>query len=301
MADTLLGGTQGASMEIKEAGFDTGAVILNYAEVPSGSAPLVLLHGGNGRWQSFTSLLPGLAGRWHIYAPDLRGHGKSSRAPGHYRLHDYADDTIAFLRRHIREPACLFGHSLGGIVALLVAAQYPQGVRMLAVGDAPLSRQSWHAVIQQSQDRVRAWRDLSGGQKTLDEIVAILKDTPIEVPGRLEPVPMRAAMGEDAPVYAWLASNLYQSDPDLLTAILDRFDATAAGYEMSTVLPAIPCSVLLLQADPAAGGLMTDAEVAAALPHLARPSHVRLPGVSHALHHVHPEPVITALNTFFSE
>lgn len=38
-------------MEIRESAFDTGAVILNYAEVPSRGTPLVLLHGGNARWR----------------------------------------------------------------------------------------------------------------------------------------------------------------------------------------------------------------------------------------------------------
>lgn len=286
-------------MEVSQYGFNTGAVVLNYAEVPASGPPLVLLHGGNGRWQSFESILPDLAALWHIYAPDLRGHGKSGWAAGRYRLQDYTDDTIAFIRDHIPEPVYLFGHSLGGIVALMVAAQHPEGVRAVAVGDSPLSSQTWHDVILQSQDRVAAWRDLSGGQQPLEQLAEILKDGPIEVPGRLGTVPMREVMGEDSPVYAWLATNLYQSDPDLLTAILDRFDTTAAGYEMNTVLPVIKCPVLLLQADPAAGGLMTDGEVEQGLRQLARPSHVRLAGVSHALHHVWPEPVATALKVFF--
>jgi len=285
-------------MEIREYTFDTGAVILNYAEVPSLGAPLMLLHGGNARWQAFESILSDLAA-WHIYAPDFRGQGKSGWVPNTYRLQDYTDDTITFLRNFLREPAYLFGHSLGGIVALLVAAQYPEGVRAIAVGDAPLSSQTWHDVLLQGQDRLVAWRDLSGGQKPIDQLIEILKEAPIEVPGRRGPVPMREVMGEDAPVYAWLATNLYQSDPDMLTALLERFEATASGYEMDAVLPAIKCSVLLLQADPAAGGLMTDAEVEQALPLLARPSHVRLEDVSHVLHNERKEPVMTALKAFF--
>jgi pimeloyl-ACP methyl ester carboxylesterase len=286
-------------MEIREYTFNTGAVVLNYAEVPSSGRPLVLLHGGNARWQAFESILPELAPTWHVYAPDFRGQGKSGWVTGNYRLQDYTDDTIAFLRNHIQEPACLFGHSLGGIVALMVAAQYPEGVRAVAVGDAPLSSQTWHDVLLQSQDRLAAWRDLSGGQIPMDQIIDLLKDTLIEVPGRPEPVFMRDVMGEDAPVYDWLAANLYQSDPDMLTAILERFGATAAGYEMGSVLPAIKCPVLLLQADPATGGLMTDVEVEQALPQLAQPSHVRLEGVSHVLHNERKEPVVTALTAFF--
>ena len=286
-------------MDIIEYTFDTGNVILNYAEVSSPGRPIVLLHGGNARWQSFESIIPDLAAPWHVYAPDFRGHGTSGWVSGSYRLQDYTDDITAFLRHHIHEPVCLFGHSLGGIVALMVAAQYPECVRAVAVGDAPLSRQTWHEHLRQSHDRIAVWRDLCGHQTSMDQLVEALKNAPIEVPDNSEPLPMREVYGEDAPVFAWLAANLYQSDPDMLTAILDRFDSTAAGYELGTVLPAIRCPVLLLQADPTAGGLMTTMEIEQAIPMLARPSHVRLPGESHALHHVHPEPVVAALKVFF--
>jgi pimeloyl-ACP methyl ester carboxylesterase len=181
----------------------------------------------------------------------------------------------------------------------MVAAQYPEGVRAVAVGDAPLSSQSFHEHLRQSRDRIAAWRDLCGHQKSMDQLVEALKNAPVEVPDHGGTVPMREVYGEDAPVFAWLAANLYQSDPDTLTALLERFDVTAAGYEMGTVLPAIQCPVLLLQADPTAGGLMTDMEIEQAVPMIARPSHVRLPGESHALHHVHPEPVVAALKAFF--
>ncbi|MFN8464441.1 MAG: alpha/beta hydrolase [Caldilineaceae bacterium] len=285
-------------MELNTCTFDAGAVILNYVEAPAPGPPLVLLHGGNARWQSFESILPDLAAEWHVYAPEFRGHGRSGWVTGSYRLQDYTDDTIAFLRGRVGEPAYLLGHSLGGIVALMVAAQYPEGIRAVVVGDSPLSSRTWHSVLLQQEDRLRAWRELAGGQVSFDQLVEAVKAAPIEVPGRQDPVPMREVMGEDAPVYAWLAANLYQSDPDMLTALIDRFDQTAAGYEPGAGLPQIQCPVLLLQADPAAGGLMTNAEVEQALLLLARPSHVRLEGVSHALHHIHPAPVAAALKAF---
>ena len=68
---------------------------------------------------------------------------------------------------------------------------------------------------------------------------------------------------------------------------------------MASVFPVIRCPVLLLQADPRSGGMMTDDEVTQALPLLAEPSHVRLEGVSHALHHIHPDLVLAALTDFF--
>lgn len=287
-------------MDIQEHTFDTGTVIINYAEFPSSGIPLVLLHGGNARWQAFGSILMELA-HWHIYTPDFRGHGKSRWVPNSYRLQDYTDDIIALLRGRVRIPAYLFGHSLGGIVALMVASQYPEGVRAMVVGDAPLSRQTWWEVLLPTLDRLAAWRDLCGGQKSIGEIIDALKNSPVEVPGKSEPVTMREVMGEESPFYDWLATSLYQGDPDMLTAILERFDVTSDGYEMDIVLPAIQCPVLLLQADPQAGGVMKDAEVEQAWPLLVQPSHVRLDGVSHVLHNDRKEPVVTALKNFFYE
>jgi pimeloyl-ACP methyl ester carboxylesterase len=84
----------------------------------------------------------------------------------------------------------------------------------------------------------------------------------------------------------------------MLSALLDRFEATAAGYDMPTVLPAIQCPVLLMQADPAAGGLMTDSEVNQALSLLTRGSHVKLAGLSHVFHNERKEPVVEALRAF---
>ena len=121
------------------------------------------------------------------------------------------------------------------------------------------------------------------------------------MPDRVGSVPWREVTGEDAPVYTHLATDLQQVDPDMLTALLDRFETTTAGYEMKSVLPRIPCPVLLLQADPTAGGMMTDREVALALPLLERPRHLLLPGISHILHlhHKGKDLIVQALEAFF--
>lgn len=195
-------------MNIQQKICDTGTAKLNYAEISSSNAPLILLHGGSARWQAFESILPELAASFHIYAPDFRGHGKSAWVPGTYRLQDYADDTIAFLQQCLSEPVFLFGHSLGGIIALMVAAQYSAGVRAVVVGDAPLSSATWREELHGSRDRLAAWRDLSGGQKSVQELVDILKDSPVELPGQDAPVPLREVMGEDSPVFEWLATNM---------------------------------------------------------------------------------------------
>jgi pimeloyl-ACP methyl ester carboxylesterase len=185
------------------------------------------------------------------------------------------------------------------MIALMVAAQCPTGVRAVAVGDAPLSSKTWHKILYESRERLATWRELAGGQKPLHDLIKILKDSPVGVPDISEAVSMREVFGEESPVFEWLATNLSQNDPDMLSALIDRFQTTAAGYEEETVLPAIGCPVLLMQADPSVGGLMTDGEIAKALPLLAHPRHVKLDGVSHILHNERKDPILEALALFF--
>jgi len=284
---------------LQERLFDTGTVTLNLAEGPPSRPPLVLLHGGSGRWQGAEPLIPALIDRWQIFAPDLRGHGKSGRAAWRYRVQDYADDIAALLRVRVREPAVLFGHSLGGIIALMVAAQQPEHVRAVIVGDSPLTSASWQAVLLRDRDGLKAWRDLSGGRRSVDQIVEALKNAPlVSTPGEPGTARMRDVWGEDSPVYAWVATNLYQQDPDVLGILIDDFARAAAGYEMEMLLPAIGCPVLLLQADPAAGGLLPDADVERAMQLLAQPTHARLAGVSHILHGNRADAVLEVMLPF---
>jgi hypothetical protein len=146
-------------------------------------------------------------------------------------------------------------------------------VRAAVMGDSPLARRP-----NSSRDRTRArnlaWRDLAGGKLSIAEIAEALKDAPTKIPGQDESVTMREKHGEDSIVYEWVATNLYHTDPDFFTALLDG--TIRVGYETEKVLPAICCPVLLLQADPSAGGVMTDVEVSRAMALLAQPQHARL-------------------------
>jgi len=281
-------------MGLRERTFDTGAVTINYAEGPPSGPPLIFLPGGSARWQSYEDILLDLAATFHLYAADFRGHGRSGRVPGCYMLQDYVDDTLALLREVVGEAAYLLGHSLGGQVGLMVAAQCAQYARAVVVGDSPLTRRTGRSGLgDSSRARLVAWRDLAGGRLSVDEIAEALKDAPTEIPGQDGPATMREKYGEASGIFAWLAATLYHNDPDMLTAVMEG--ATTAGYEMEGILPAIRCPVLLLQADPAAGGMMTDEEVERALPLLAKARHVRLEDTGHFIFGPEKEPALCAI------
>ena len=283
---------------LQERRRDLGPVELNYAEGPASGPPLVVLHGGSARWQYGERLLRLLEPRWHVYAVDLRGHGRSGWVPGHYRLRDYAADIAAFLREVVREPAALYGHSLGGQVALLAAANHPEGVRAVIVGDSPLSaatsptREAGHRAM------LHYWHDLAASDRTPDEIAAALRAMPLASPDTTSTVPAEQILGPDSPWFDFMAICLHQLDPDTLAAVLADPAITMAGYDMPTLLPALRRPVLLLRADPAAGGLLTDTEVSQALTLLPHGQHQCLSGIGHPLHSTHPEAIRDAIETF---
>ncbi len=285
---------------LTEKYLDLAHIRVNYAEGPPSGARLVLLYGGSSRWQSFNAIIPELMSRWHLFAVDLRGHGKSGRVPKRYRLQDYADDIAHFIAASTKQPAILFGHSLGGIISIMVAAQNQTHIRAIVVGDSPLTKNSWFDILKDSGQQIAVWRDLAGGRYPIATIIDKLKGLPIAGLGQ-DTMKMRAVSGKDDGVFEWVATNLYHNDPDMLSALIDNVEETAAEYDTEVLLPKIPCPVLLLQADVNAGGLMTDADIDHALKLLPKPTHIRLSDVSHALlRNQYKEPVLAAINTFLA-
>ncbi|MEU6476834.1 alpha/beta fold hydrolase [Streptomyces sp. NPDC047017] len=105
--------------------------------------PVVLLHCRGADGGDWTAIAHRLATGPHprrVYAPDLRGHGGSSRfgdRPGAYRHEALRDDVRAFLGALGIARADVVGHSLGGTVACLLAQQAPGLVRRLVLEDVP--------------------------------------------------------------------------------------------------------------------------------------------------------------------
>lgn len=122
---------------ITESTFHAGRIAINYGEAVGTGPAIVMLHGMTGDWRGFRDLMNRLAGGWHSYACDLRGHGKSGRDEGNYRLPDYAGDIQAFLAE-VCGPAVLLGHSLGALVSILAAAEKPELVRGAVLLDPPV-------------------------------------------------------------------------------------------------------------------------------------------------------------------
>ncbi|MEI8289191.1 MAG: alpha/beta fold hydrolase [Verrucomicrobiota bacterium] len=96
--------------------------------------PLVLLHGLFGSGDNWFGVAPGLAEKFHVFAPDLRNHGRSP----HHPAMDYplmAADVDKFFAGQQMGRACVIGHSMGGKVAMQFALDFPARVQKLVVVD----------------------------------------------------------------------------------------------------------------------------------------------------------------------
>jgi len=108
-----------------------GALKTWYDEVGDEGDALVLLHGGIVTNETWGPQLAELPSRFHVFAPERRGHGHTPDVDGPFSYAAMADDTIGFLETVAKGPAHLVGWSDGGIIGLLIAIQRPDLVRKL--------------------------------------------------------------------------------------------------------------------------------------------------------------------------
>ena len=102
----------------------------------------MLLHGGGANAHWWEHMAPALAERFHVVAPDFRGHGDSER-PEELIPGAFNEDLEGILRELGEAPATLVGHSMGANVALAHATRHPLCCLILldpARGGTPRSR-----------------------------------------------------------------------------------------------------------------------------------------------------------------
>jgi len=198
---------------------NVGGLALNVAQGPLTGPPLLLLHGGSADWRVWSVVAEALTTEWHIVAPDLRGHGLSGRGP-RYRIADYADDVAALIARSLGEPAVIAGHSLGGQVAAAVAADRPDLVRGIVLGDAPFDVAALRRHVSANRARNEAWRVLAASRATRSELAGRLPDVPTSLPGG-ESGRIRDVVAAGSPWYESMATSLARLDPAMLDAVIE--------------------------------------------------------------------------------
>jgi pimeloyl-ACP methyl ester carboxylesterase len=135
-----------------------------------GEPTLVLLHAFASSGRMFAAMQERLARRNRCLTIDLRGFGRSPPA-GAYTVAGHATDVLDVVARHAAERYVLVGHSMGGKVALAVAARRPAGLAGLALL-APSPPTPEPIGEEDRGERLSAHGDRAAARQTLDRIVA---------------------------------------------------------------------------------------------------------------------------------
>jgi pimeloyl-ACP methyl ester carboxylesterase len=145
--------------------------------------PLVLVHGGWDHARSWDWVAERLRDRWHIIAPDLRGHGDSQWSQdGTYAMPGFLCDLAELVHQRQLAPVVLIGHSLGGNIATRYAGIFPGQVkRLVSIEGLGLSPKAMaERLAKPLAERMRRWieaqRNLAGvaphRYKTIDDAIA---------------------------------------------------------------------------------------------------------------------------------
>lgn len=113
---------------------DDGAVLHHRTVGPIGAPPVVVLHGIMGHGREWDALVERLAPHHRVTTLDQRGHGRSSWG-GPYEVERMAADVAEVCEHLDLRSATLVGHSMGGMVGLVLAEQRPDLVARLVLVD----------------------------------------------------------------------------------------------------------------------------------------------------------------------
>lgn len=136
-----------------------------------GAPPMLMVHGGRDHCRNWDWVAQAFRDRYHIIAPDLRGHGDSQWATGGtYGLLDFVVDIAQLVHQKKLAPVTILSHSLGGNISLHYAGLYPEAVaKVVAIeglGPSPkmIERRRARPVHEQLGKWVETLRQLSSRQ-----------------------------------------------------------------------------------------------------------------------------------------
>lgn len=127
--------------------------VLHYESIGRGQ-PIILLHGWINSWDVWRASMISLAktGHYRVYALDFWGFGESANnkktAVASFKMNSYVEMVYQFMSTLGIQQAPVFGHSMGGTVALQMALTHPELVSKIAIVGSPIVGTSLNPFLQ---------------------------------------------------------------------------------------------------------------------------------------------------------
>lgn len=153
----------------------------------TGQGPvLIILHGLFGSSDNWNSIAKKLEGDFTVITPDFRNHGQSPHTPTH-TYEDMAGDLELLFSANNIGKASILGHSMGGKVAMMFAACFPEKINNLIIADiAPKSYRQETVPVKHSEQnelilRLMVELDLTTvtTRKEIDQFLSLKLDEPV--------------------------------------------------------------------------------------------------------------------------
>lgn len=253
---------------------DTGEVEIGYSVGPDNGPPLLLLHGVTARRDIFVRVVGSLTPKFRVITMDQRGHGFSGHTPGKYSREDYARDIRFVIENLCKEAPVVWGHSMGGGNATELAGQEPQLYRALVLEDPAIFSRAAPAPRSDSPTHVRfrKYKELVDERLSAEEMEQRVREA---IPTNLDFYP------------AWRAESLLQMDTEILENLLAG--KSRGGTDPAASLARLEYPVLIAQADPNAGGILSDEYLASIVPKKKNFTVEKIVGGGHNLSLEHPD------------
>lgn len=190
---------------------------------PLPGTELLLVHGMSSSSRYWGANLGPLAQRYRVVAPDLLGFGHSPKPESAYSPHDHAV-ALADIARQAGAPVVVVGHSLGSLLALQLAVEYPQLVSGLVLISLPCFGSEAEARRQLARSSLMARLQIEHPRSARLFCWAVCHARPV----------MRALM----PLLE------YDVDPEVARAAVDHTWESASGTVAGVILHTRPAALL---------------------------------------------------------
>jgi pimeloyl-ACP methyl ester carboxylesterase len=275
---------------------------LHYVDWGNEAAPpLLLIHGGRDHCRNWDWVAERMRERYHVIAPDLRGHGDSAWASGaNYTELNYIYDIAQLIHQKQMAPVTILAHSLGGSIALLTSGIFPEDVKKVVavegLGPSPnmLARMREKPIEQRVREWITARREMAGRSPrkyaTLDDAVTrMMEENRRLTPEQARHLTTHGALQNEDGTWSWKFDNFV------------RMGGGPGGLsveEQRQIWGNIACPVLLVRgteswaSDPVADGRIE---------HLRNARLVNVEGAGHWVHHDKLDVFMEHVDAFLAE